>query len=209
MTEKARMTLDAAQLKVTRTERGFEIGTFVDDYGQACSLQQSSNAERDCLWLGCDEGQHIEGRCLARMHLTTDHARMLIKHMRAWLTTGSIAAARASGGEGRPERVCRAVTSDGWCLCEPDDEGDCSTCGETASTTHACPEGFRRSTPSPDADVVGELVTALKDADNLLFRVGIPDDLWDSGEWKRRRIYHGTILKKFAAYASPTAEGEA
>ena len=36
----------------TKTTRGFDIIKFVDDYGEECSLQKSSSADADRVWLG-------------------------------------------------------------------------------------------------------------------------------------------------------------
>lgn len=49
--------------------RGFVIGTFRDLYGQECTIQESSSAEHDAIWLGV-------GGC--RMHLTSDQALDLL-----------------------------------------------------------------------------------------------------------------------------------
>ena len=37
------------------TERGFAIGEFKDQYGLKCSIQKSSIATKDCIWLGVDD----------------------------------------------------------------------------------------------------------------------------------------------------------
>ena len=39
-------------MKRTRTQRGFTYNEFTDDYGQECSLQRSSSACVDRVWLG-------------------------------------------------------------------------------------------------------------------------------------------------------------
>lgn len=54
------------------TNRGFPVLSFVEADGAACSIQDSSLAERDCIWLGRD------GKDAVRMHLTTDMAADLI-----------------------------------------------------------------------------------------------------------------------------------
>ena len=59
-----------------RTQRGFEIITFHDHYNQACSLQQSSLAFEDAIWLG------IAGN---RMHLTESQVMDLVERLNAWL----------------------------------------------------------------------------------------------------------------------------
>lgn len=42
-------------IKIGKTERGFEKGKFIDDYGMECSIQKSSNATENCIWLGVDD----------------------------------------------------------------------------------------------------------------------------------------------------------
>lgn len=37
------------------TERGFAISEFTDAYGNKCSIQMSSNAMDDYIWLGIDD----------------------------------------------------------------------------------------------------------------------------------------------------------
>ena len=44
-----------ANMKKNYTVRGFEISEFQDERKNNCSLQKSSSAEEDCIWLGCDE----------------------------------------------------------------------------------------------------------------------------------------------------------
>lgn len=39
-------------MKKTKSSRGFDLIEFVDDYGEECSLQKSSSAEVDRIWLG-------------------------------------------------------------------------------------------------------------------------------------------------------------
>lgn len=59
-----------------RTERGFEIITFRDRYDQVCSLQQSSLAFENAIWLG------IAGN---RMHLTEPQVMNLVERLNVWL----------------------------------------------------------------------------------------------------------------------------
>lgn len=42
-------------METTRTERGFGIIKFTDFNDKKCSLQESSLATDDAIWLGCDE----------------------------------------------------------------------------------------------------------------------------------------------------------
>ena len=89
--------------KVGRTDRGFERVEFSDFYGVECSIQQSSLATEDALWLGCNEanprmlvpGQGWQpvpmppGDIVSdtRMHLSVPMVKALIKHLQAWLAT--------------------------------------------------------------------------------------------------------------------------
>lgn len=36
----------------SKTNRGFELLQFQDDYGELCDIQRSSSAEADKVWLG-------------------------------------------------------------------------------------------------------------------------------------------------------------
>jgi hypothetical protein len=78
---------------VKTTARGFELIEFVDIYGAECSLQASSLATEDALWLGCDNdaGLHhvTKERMSPRMHLNKDQVKALVRHLRSWLRTGS------------------------------------------------------------------------------------------------------------------------
>ncbi len=82
------------------TSRGFARVDFTDRYGTACSLQQSSLATKDAIWLGCNEpdphrlvpGQGWqpvtlpEGTlCNTRMHLTRDQVAQLVTVLKQWL----------------------------------------------------------------------------------------------------------------------------
>jgi len=39
----------------TKTIRGFDYIEFTDYYGNSCSLQKSSLATKDCVWLGIND----------------------------------------------------------------------------------------------------------------------------------------------------------
>lgn len=75
-----------------RTERGFEIGRFNDEYGEACSIQKSSLAYPDCIWLGAREILDVpEGGSLnRRMHLTREMASELIEVLQRFVDTGRL-----------------------------------------------------------------------------------------------------------------------
>lgn len=85
---------------MTTTERGFDRIDFTDRYGKECSLQKSSLAFEDAVWLGCTEGTHHPdypppNHCLARMHLTVEMVRELLPHLQAFVETGEIALTRS------------------------------------------------------------------------------------------------------------------
>lgn len=42
-------------MKIKATERGFPIAEFKDRYDVKCSIQKSSLAFEDCIWLGVDD----------------------------------------------------------------------------------------------------------------------------------------------------------
>ena len=46
-----------AKIKIKRNGRNFETGTFIDRYGYGCSIQKSSLATEDCIWLGIDDAK--------------------------------------------------------------------------------------------------------------------------------------------------------
>lgn len=67
---------------INRTDRGLELVEFRDFYNHECSLQQSSLATTQALWLGKGD---------QRMHLSVDQVKSLIDHLKAWVDTGSFA----------------------------------------------------------------------------------------------------------------------
>ena len=95
---------------MNRTARGFAIEEFIDRYGARCSLQKSSLAMEDCVWLGQDEirprimaskmmrggtgwvdfplpeGVEISGR----MHLTQDMVKALLPALQKFADTGEL-----------------------------------------------------------------------------------------------------------------------
>ena len=100
----------AAEMKRSKTNRGFALGEFVDYNGQKCTIQKSSLADADCIWVGVDDanplimasdaarlglpthGQstgwvpyHIPKEVLlsTRMHINADMARALVAEMAA------------------------------------------------------------------------------------------------------------------------------
>lgn len=90
--------------KVGTTARGFELVEFTDFYDVKCSLQQSSLATEDAIWLGCDEANPrvlVPGEgwtkidlpentvCDTRMHLNREQVERLVESLSLWLDTGS------------------------------------------------------------------------------------------------------------------------
>ncbi len=42
-------------MKINNTNRGFQVGSFKDQRGNECSIQVSSNAMTECIWLGSNK----------------------------------------------------------------------------------------------------------------------------------------------------------
>lgn len=42
------------EIKLEPNQRGFPTGEFLDRYDNVCSIQKSSLAGEDCIWLGVD-----------------------------------------------------------------------------------------------------------------------------------------------------------
>lgn len=77
-------------INIEKTDRGFYRGEFEDRYGKKCSIQESSLATEKAIWLGCNEGDHVDGHCLARMHLTQDMVADLIPLLDHFLYEGKL-----------------------------------------------------------------------------------------------------------------------
>ncbi|MCA3269227.1 MAG: hypothetical protein ACK5XX_05330 [Holosporales bacterium] len=71
-------------MNIEKTERGFDIIEFLDRYGNGCSLQKSSLATEDCIWLGVDTEPP------ARMHLTQGQVKALLPYLQRFVDTGEI-----------------------------------------------------------------------------------------------------------------------
>ncbi len=99
------------KLKAGRTARGFAVVEFADQKGKQCSLQKSSDAMDDCVWLGCDdielkrftpgvgwedvptEDDPPGGRSWianTRMHLTADQVKVLLPFLKRFAKTGEL-----------------------------------------------------------------------------------------------------------------------
>jgi hypothetical protein len=82
-------------MKKSKTKRGFVIYEFKDRYGGDCSLQKSSNAEEDQVWLGLDLTEmpthHATLEPLGvRMLIDRDLAAKLALKLAAFAETGEI-----------------------------------------------------------------------------------------------------------------------
>jgi hypothetical protein len=103
-------------LKMERTERGFVIGEFKDRGGLKCSVQKSSTAGEDCIWLGVHEdrldvclgngrgwvqpnlkelvAEKYPGNAgillNTRMHLSRGQVRQLLPLLRHFVETGDL-----------------------------------------------------------------------------------------------------------------------
>lgn len=109
-------TILIMKIKLGTTDRGFPIGEFKDQYGISCSIQKSSLATKDCIWLGVDD---VDPQILAqlasahgvktnestgwvkypipkevlmttRMHLTRKQVRKLLPLLHNFVETGEL-----------------------------------------------------------------------------------------------------------------------
>lgn len=60
-------------MEIKKTQRGFDYTEFKDRYGAKCSLQKSSSALKDCIWLGVDDADpQIMNSDAVRLGLPSD-----------------------------------------------------------------------------------------------------------------------------------------
>lgn len=100
----------------TKTNRGFTLGKFTDRYGAECSIQKSSLATEDAIWLGVDDadpqimavhakevGIETNETCgwvkypipdqvslTTRMHLTQNEVAELLPLLQRFVATGEL-----------------------------------------------------------------------------------------------------------------------
>ena len=101
----AELGTEILELDRSITNRGFAVTKFKDYYGANCSLQKSSIADKDCIWLGVDDPnpkKMIKGRgwvnapiapdimLSTRMHLTRNQARQLVEELQYFVDTGEV-----------------------------------------------------------------------------------------------------------------------
>lgn len=92
-------------MKTKRNERGFRHGTFKDRNGEICSIQKSSIATEDCIWLGVDDAKprrlipglswqpvpFPEGTLFTtRMHLNREQVKELLPILELFAKTGRL-----------------------------------------------------------------------------------------------------------------------
>jgi hypothetical protein len=97
-------------MEIGTTSRGFSIISFTDLYGDQCSLQKSSLATEDAIWLGIDDANpqimasktpqggtgwvpyEIPKDVLlsTRMHLNRTLAKELVEKLNIFIETGDV-----------------------------------------------------------------------------------------------------------------------
>lgn len=94
-------------IQVKRNERGFENGKFKDSYNNECSIQKSSLAMNDFIWLGIDKpkltvfkdenmGEYLETilpknwMVNSRMHLSRKQVAELLPILQKFVDTGEL-----------------------------------------------------------------------------------------------------------------------
>lgn len=90
-----------------KTQRGFSIGEFTDLYGAKCSIQKSSLATDDAIWLGLDKpkltvfenenmGKYVttdlprNWMVDSRMHLNREQVKELLPLLKRFVETGEL-----------------------------------------------------------------------------------------------------------------------
>jgi hypothetical protein len=101
--------------EISYTQRGFARVEFTDRNGVRCSLQKSSIATEDCIWLGCSDPEpkvlvlnegwkpvDIPGLlCNTRMHLTREQVEELLPLLQRFVVTGKLDAPGGEVGQSR------------------------------------------------------------------------------------------------------------
>lgn len=94
-------------MNLERNQRGFKNGKFVDSYNNQCSIQKSSSAMDDFIWLGIDNpkltvfkdesmGQYLETTLPktwmvdSRMHLSREQVAELLPILQKFVETGEL-----------------------------------------------------------------------------------------------------------------------
>lgn len=66
------------------------MGKFTDRFGAACSIQESSYPDEECVWLGVEVDAMGEPVPNGRMHLTRDQARQLAEVLLHFSAEGTL-----------------------------------------------------------------------------------------------------------------------
>ena len=79
-------------MQVKKTGRGFSLIEFKDTKGEDCSIQKSSLADADYLWIGMDRAPapHLGHELSPRMHIDQETAAQLIEVLTTFVNTGDI-----------------------------------------------------------------------------------------------------------------------
>lgn len=80
-------------MKIQFNQRNFAYAEFEDRYKQKCSIQKSSLATEDCIWLGVGILVELGGtgeEIMGRMHLTQEMAAELIPILQRFVNTGEL-----------------------------------------------------------------------------------------------------------------------
>jgi hypothetical protein len=84
------MDIKGLDLKFSITGRGFGLIEFDDLYGDKCTMQDSSLATEDAIWLGIDKPKIVEGCALGRMHLNRKQSKQLIRLLEYFVKYGGV-----------------------------------------------------------------------------------------------------------------------
>ena len=81
-------------MKSKKTNRGFFLVDFYDFYEQPCSLQQSSIATTECIWLGVHTKIDLNTKQPIgenqRMHLSRKQVKKLLPYLKKFVKTGEL-----------------------------------------------------------------------------------------------------------------------
>lgn len=97
-------TTQEITMKFKTTNRGFSFAKFTDRSDVVCSIQKSSLATEDAIWLGCNDADprilapeggwqkvSIPGMlCNTRMHLSQDQVKALLPVLQHFAETGDL-----------------------------------------------------------------------------------------------------------------------
>lgn len=79
------------KLKLENTQRGFARADFDDLYGSHCSIQESSLATNNAIWLGVHEGSAAyDNKESSRMLLNQEQVASLLPLLERFVKTGRL-----------------------------------------------------------------------------------------------------------------------